>query len=292
MTAKLWATLRAEGLSGLLRIAYRKAFKPVLPSFTASSSSFTGTAGLEIGGPSHLFHAGSLFPIYPLVASLDQCNYGAQTLWSAQFANQNRTTDSIHPPGRRLIHEATALSSVSDESYDFLLASHVLEHVANPLKALREWVRVVKAGGILVLVVPHHDGSFDRYRPITTLDHLIEDCRADRTEDDATHIEEVIALHDLKRDPETSDRKALATRCRDNLTWRSVHHHVFSTRLFLQTLDQAGIQIVAVDTAMPYHIVALGQRLLDSEVPKNAIFLGAAATWRACSPFPTDRLDV
>jgi hypothetical protein len=35
--------------------------------------------------------------------------------------------------------------------------------------------RVVKPGGIILLVVPERDACFDRDRPLTTLDHLTQD---------------------------------------------------------------------------------------------------------------------
>jgi SAM-dependent methyltransferase len=38
--------------------------------------------------------------------------------------------------------------------YDFCFASHVLEHIANPLKALQGWIRIVKPGGHIILVLP------------------------------------------------------------------------------------------------------------------------------------------
>jgi SAM-dependent methyltransferase len=41
-----------------------------------------------------------------------------------------------------------------DETYDFVFASHVLEHVPNDIKALSEIRRILKANGIAVLPVP------------------------------------------------------------------------------------------------------------------------------------------
>jgi SAM-dependent methyltransferase len=41
-----------------------------------------------------------------------------------------------------------------DASYDFALASHVLEHLPNPAAALLEWRRVLKPGGRLLLFMP------------------------------------------------------------------------------------------------------------------------------------------
>jgi len=43
----------------------------------------------------------------------------------------------------------------ADESKDYVFASHVLEHIPNHLEALREWFRVIKVGGYVIITVPH-----------------------------------------------------------------------------------------------------------------------------------------
>jgi len=40
---------------------------------------------------------------------------------------------------------------------DFVFSSHLLEHLEKPLDALKEWWRVIKQGGYLVLYLPHKD---------------------------------------------------------------------------------------------------------------------------------------
>lgn len=46
------------------------------------------------------------------------------------------------------------IQNVLNEEFDFLHSSHCLEHVDNPVKAIKSWIRVVKTGGYLVVVVP------------------------------------------------------------------------------------------------------------------------------------------
>lgn len=53
--------------------------------------------------------------------------------------------------------DVTDLSMFADRSLDFVYSSHTLEHLDNPEKVLREWWRVIKMGGNLVLYLPHAD---------------------------------------------------------------------------------------------------------------------------------------
>jgi ubiquinone/menaquinone biosynthesis C-methylase UbiE len=41
-----------------------------------------------------------------------------------------------------------------DGEFDALIARHIFEHIQNPITTLREWKRVVKPGGRLLIVVP------------------------------------------------------------------------------------------------------------------------------------------
>jgi SAM-dependent methyltransferase len=53
--------------------------------------------------------------------------------------------------------DAQLLSTVDDDTFDFLHSSHCLEHMRDPYEALKHWVRVVKPGGHLVVMVPDED---------------------------------------------------------------------------------------------------------------------------------------
>lgn len=79
-----------------------------------------------------------------------------------------------------------------DNSLDYVVSSHVLEHVANPVAALAEWYRVLRPGGIIYLVVPDRRYTWDHARPLTTVDHLLEDFERGATPFEATHIDEFV----------------------------------------------------------------------------------------------------
>lgn len=51
--------------------------------------------------------------------------------------------------------EAESLSMFADRSLDFVFSSHLLEHMKDPAGVLREWWRVIKPNGYLVLYLPH-----------------------------------------------------------------------------------------------------------------------------------------
>lgn len=53
--------------------------------------------------------------------------------------------------------DATLMADVPDDSYKTVYASHVLEHLADPIKALRNWYRILRPGGYLLVSVPHRD---------------------------------------------------------------------------------------------------------------------------------------
>ncbi len=53
--------------------------------------------------------------------------------------------------------DATKLS-FSDNSFDRVIAAHILEHLQNPHESLLEWARVLKPGGILTIILPCDPG--------------------------------------------------------------------------------------------------------------------------------------
>ncbi|MDQ8197552.1 class I SAM-dependent methyltransferase [Pelagicoccus enzymogenes] len=77
-----------------------------------------------------------------------------------------------------------------DNSLDYVASSHVLEHSANPTKALIEWYRVLRPGGIIYLIVPNKQHTFDRPRKTTSVKHLLEDYFNDTNDKDPSHIDD------------------------------------------------------------------------------------------------------
>lgn len=266
-------------------------FRPKLNSAAEYRTHLRSRKGLEIGGPSTMLAADGPVPVYDVLASLDNCLYSGTTIWTGEVSEGN--TFSYHAgkqPGRQILCEGTDLRPVEDSSYECVLACHCLEHIANPLRALAEWKRVLKNDGRLLLILPHKDGTFDWRRPTTTLAHIIEDHERSVGEGDLTHLQEVLQLHDLSRDPGAGTKEEFRKRCEQNHIHRAMHHHVFDTMTALATVSYAGFQILRVDNLLPFHIIILGQR--TDQIPDNRTFMEWGSAHRLRSPFPSDRRAV
>jgi len=230
-------------------------------SFLIHENQFLGKSGIEIGGPSQIFSRRGIFPVYPLVENLDNCNFCSTTVWGGTASHgEIYRFDAGKPSGRQHIAEATALEGLPPNAYDFVLSSHMLEHSANPILALSEWSRVLKDDGILVLLLPDRKHTFDHRRPVTTMEHLIADFNAGMAEDDLTHLPEILALHDLKRDPEAGDIEAFKERSMRNFENRCLHHHVFDAQLAVDLVEHIGLKVQSVEEITPYHIVLLAKK--------------------------------
>lgn len=215
-------------------------------------------SGLEIGGPSGTFLDSGVLPLYRYVKSLDNCVFSNNTLWEGEREDHGPFVfHDCKPAGCNYILDATNLDGIASDCYDFILSSHSLEHLANPAKALREWMRVVRSGGILILILPDYRKTFDCRRTPTSLRHMLEDFERDTAEDDTTHIDEVLALHEWSRDPIGGDYQDFRRRVLNNSQYRYVHHHVFDENNSRELLEAVGMNVLHVEMAAPWHIVFL-----------------------------------
>jgi SAM-dependent methyltransferase len=245
-----------------------------------------GARALEVGGPSHVFSAAGLLPAYDACASIDGVQFAADTIWHGEQGAGPYRPQPGPPAGTLHITDGATLQGLPDGVYDAVLSSHVIEHFANPLGALASWRRVARDGAQLLLVAPHMAGTFDHRRAVTPLAHMVADHEAGTGEDDLTHLDETLALHDRSRDAEDDDQAAWAAARRDNLRTRLLHHHVFTTESLLVLLDHAGIDLHAVEVRYPHDIYVIGR---FASAPDNDALLSTSAGWRAASPFGVDR---
>lgn len=56
-----------------------------------------------------------------------------------------------------MVETCEKLDIFADSSFDFVFSSHLLEHIVNTEATLKEWMRVIKNDGYLILYLPHKD---------------------------------------------------------------------------------------------------------------------------------------
>ena len=131
-----------------------------------------------------------------------------------------------------IVAAADELPMLPDGSQDFVIANHLLEHLPDPIGALKEWYRLLRAGGILFLALPDKRLTFDRDRPRTTLAHLIADHVDRGAASRLAHFEEYSRLVHKKSGDE------LARDIADLLARNySIHFHVWIPEDIAALLD-------------------------------------------------------
>jgi len=86
------------------------------------------------------------------------------------------------------------LENIGRESLDFIVACHVIEHTRSPITSIKLAYEKLKPGGHLVLVVPDRNKTFDFRRPITPLQHFIDDYTSIHPDRDMEHYKEFFSL--------------------------------------------------------------------------------------------------
>ena len=151
-------SLSPSQISRRLPLALRRRVWPLLSRQSKFVHRYLdGLEGIEIGAAAHNDYG---------VAAVNVDRFESmETIFKQEewdVSGRKRPVDVV-APGDDLPFE--------DKSVDFVLASHVIEHFPDPIRALEEWVRVARR--YVVVVVPHRDRTFDRDRELTAVDELV-----------------------------------------------------------------------------------------------------------------------
>jgi hypothetical protein len=74
-----------------------------------------------------------------------------------------------------IIDDGFILTKVENNTQDFIIANHALEHSPDPFGTLLRWMNKLKPNGIIYAAVPVAAKCFDNGRVITSIDHFIND---------------------------------------------------------------------------------------------------------------------
>jgi len=73
------------------------------------------------------------------------------------------------------VDNGETLLTFTEESQDFIIANHFLEHCEDPIATLKAFFRILRTGGVVFLALSDKRFTFDKNRQRTSLAHLIRD---------------------------------------------------------------------------------------------------------------------
>jgi SAM-dependent methyltransferase len=148
-----------------------------------------------------------------------------------------RKDERFIPVDWRLDVDRKGLGPVPSASQSFVVASHVVEHVANPLRLIAESYRVLANGGLLLILVPNRHRTFDVGRTPTPLGHVVDEYRSRVRRVSSPHIAEfLLHTNELVLGARTSDRLRRLRQVRHHRR-RSVHAHCWDEPEFFELLE-------------------------------------------------------
>lgn len=234
--------------------------KPKKRKLIILSYKLKSKTGLEIGGPSSIFGLKGNFPVYLFAKCIDGVNYSTETVWEGKISQGKNFNYFDSKTGYQYIQEASELKNIPLFSYDFLLSSHSLEHIANPIKALKIWHTLLKRQGELVLVLPDKKNTFDIKRPYTLMEHLINDFKQNVDEHDTTHFNEIILHYSPAKGEKEISAETMRELLKNNYINRRAHHHVFNFETIKEMLLYCGFDTLYQQEAPPFHLITVARK--------------------------------
>ncbi len=124
---------------------------------------FLSGSGLEIGA----LHESCILPEVCRVRYFDVVDRGeAIRLFPTLDADLFVEVDVVGDIDKR------DLRKLGESSQDFVVANHVIEHVANPIAMLEDLFYVTRLNGVIYLSAPDKRYTYDVERALTTFEHL------------------------------------------------------------------------------------------------------------------------
>jgi SAM-dependent methyltransferase len=130
------------------------------------------------------------------------------------------------------------------KTYDFCFSSHCLEHIANPLKAIKEWLRIIKNDGYVIIIVPEKSECFDHKRNYSNFSTLVSQYEKNVGEDDLSTLPEILQNHDLSMDGPAGNFQEFTQRSLKNFDNRCLHHYVYNSELLLDICNYFNCEFV------------------------------------------------
>jgi SAM-dependent methyltransferase len=113
----------------------------------------------------------------PTVSPQDGKIYFADFTSTEDLRNRYRNVPSVQEGdivGVDFVWSGSRLADlVGEVRFDYVIASHVIEHIPNPIYWLEQIAECLNPGGLLSLVIPDKRFTFDRARPLAILADIV-----------------------------------------------------------------------------------------------------------------------
>lgn len=186
--------------------------------------------GLEIGA----LHQPLAVPAHAKVRYVDRMKTDELRREYPELAEWDLTEVAV-------VDDGETLTTVADESQDFIVANHFLEHTENPIGTIETHLSKLKPGGVLFYAVPDKRYTFDFRRPVTPIEEMVADYDEGPERSRADHYDEWCRLVINEESTGTSAQAAseewVETRARElEAAKYSIHMHVWTQAEFLQLI--------------------------------------------------------
>jgi len=172
---------------------------------------------------------------------MDNVIFSNDTIWSKHTEEYHYYPGKV---GKVIINDAVNIKNVEDETYDFCFSSHCLEHIANPIKAIKKWLKIIKKNGNIIIIGPEKNTCFDHNRNYSSFSTILSQYEKNVGEDDLSTLPEILAKHDLSMDPPAGDLGHFTRRSLDNFNNRCLHHYVYSPELLKNICDYVNCEFI------------------------------------------------
>lgn len=142
-----------------------------------------------------------------------------------------------------IIDDGEKLEKIEEESQDFIVANHFLEHTEDPIGTIETHLGKLKPGGVLFYAVPDKRYTFDFRRSVTPLEHMVSDYENGPKDSRREHYEDWVRLVTDEASPAvgTLDQAASEEWVRSRAAeldaeGYSIHMHVWTQAEFLRLI--------------------------------------------------------
>jgi SAM-dependent methyltransferase len=141
---------------------------------------------------------------------------------------------------------------------DFIIANHVVEHLIDPLRWMKNLERVLNPGGFLFITLPDKKFSFDKFRPDTSLAHFLSDMLSGGEQSLQEHCIEAGVFYDKAYIGQAQDaelRLNLSSIESFSRGWHpGMHVHVFQAETFKDSVLQPLLHLGYFDYSLERYV--------------------------------------